>query len=118
MRFLYLLFVVVFLVACKTDNKQPSDNFIEAYIEMRVATEHFGKRPEAGLARAQVLKKYGFTAESFSTEADRLRSNYGLWQEYGKRVTARLDTLVLSGQAKQDADKTKKSEADSKAKGN
>lgn len=89
------LFLLLALLCSACENSgQPSDKFIEAYIELRVATELHGTTPSAGLARREILKKYGYTRESFNAEADRLRSDYNLWVEYERRVLERLDTLA------------------------
>jgi len=91
--FLLLAFCVFSMAACKKTG-QPSDTFIDAYIELRVASELYGSTPNAGLMRRDVLKKYGYTVESFNEEADRLRADFNLWETYEKRVLERLDTLA------------------------
>lgn len=95
---LFLFFLVLFfLTSCNANKKPPTANFIDAYIELRVATEQFGSRPEAGLVRRDILKKYGFTRESFDKEATRLRNNYELWQSFEDSLQIRLDTLISQG---------------------
>ena len=52
------------MFACRQDTP-PSAEFRSAYIEMRVVSEIYGIRPEAGLLHKAILEKYGFTATSF-----------------------------------------------------
>ena len=88
------MFFSLFFFACDEQKKMPSAEFVEAYIELRTATEQYGARPEAGLVRRGILQKHGFTRDSFNAEADRIRANYELWNAFEDSVIARIDTLV------------------------
>ena len=85
------LFFAMF--ACRQDTP-PSAEFRSAYIEMRVGSEIYGIRPEAGLLHKAILEKYGFTATSFSEEVNRLRSDYRLWETFQSGVVSELDSLI------------------------
>lgn len=85
------MFFSLFFFACDEQKKMPSAEFIGAYVELRLATEQYGTRPEAGLVRRDILQKYGLTREGFNAEADRIRSNFEIWNAFEDSVIAYME---------------------------
>lgn len=82
------------LVACNREPEPVPESFRDAYIEMRVVSELYGTKPEGGILRREILQKYGYTAETFKAEFERLQGDYRLWAGFQKSLLTELDSLT------------------------
>lgn len=93
LHFCFVLILLGGFTACR-EAKEPTAEFRNAYIEMRVVAEIYGARKEASLLQQHTLEKYGFTASSFAKEAERLRGDYKLWLGFQSEVVATIDSIL------------------------
>jgi hypothetical protein len=68
--------LVFFFGGCTDDIPVVSENFVNAYVELRVVSREYGETsPDSRIARTEVLKKYGYTKESFDSAAMNIKQN-------------------------------------------
>ncbi len=85
----------VALVACRDENPTVNEKFIAAFVEMRVIEQTYGAdSPMCRLARADVLKKYGYTRESFMAESKKILENPSYWNPFQNRVLDHIDSTL------------------------
>jgi hypothetical protein len=86
--------LVFFFGGCTDDIPVVSENFVNAYVELRVVSREYGETsPDSRIARTEVLKKYGYTKESFDSAAMNIKQTPDLWSPFQKKVIERLDSL-------------------------
>lgn len=89
----------VCLIACNNSDSVPSE-FVRLYGDLRVAEREFGeKTPDGRLARVQILKKYGWTAERFDSVAAKIQLDAKLWEPFQNSVVAYVDSVALEAGA-------------------
>lgn len=92
---LFLLVAFLCLAGCKDENITIEESFIAAFVEIRVAEHTYGiESPSAGLARRDILKKYGYTRESFIQKTNEILANDDMWIPFQKQVTDRIDSIL------------------------
>ncbi len=92
---LFLLTAFLCLAGCKDENITIEENFIAAFVEIRVAEHTYGiESPSAGLARRDILKKYGYTRESFIQKTNEILADDDMWIPFQKQVTDRIDSIL------------------------
>ncbi|OIP48377.1 MAG: hypothetical protein AUK31_06530 [Fibrobacteres bacterium CG2_30_45_31] len=92
---LFLGSLFLFLSACVENGSTVSENFVNAYIELRVVSREYGEiSPDGRIARTEVLKKYGYTRASFEAEAENIKRDPDLWEPFQIAAVARIDSLV------------------------
>lgn len=92
---LFLLVAFLCLAGCKDENISIEESFIAAFVEIRVAEHTYGiESPSAGLARRDILKKYGYTRESFIQKTNEILANDDMWIPFQKQVTDRIDSIL------------------------
>ncbi len=92
---LFVISIIAFcFCACSQTPEPVSENFLNAYVEIRIVNDIYGERPDAGLLRRDILKKYNISAESFSAETNRILNDYHLWNDFQKSVLAKFDSLA------------------------
>lgn len=83
------------ITGCKDENVTIEESFIAAFVEIRVAEHTYGiESPSAGLARRDILKKYGYTRESFIQKTNEILANDDMWIPFQKQVTDRIDSIL------------------------
>ena len=86
-----------FLISCEKLSPLVSEDFINAYIELRAISLELGDvNPNARIQRMEILRKYNFTTESFNQESERIRSKPELWLLFQQKVVDTLDSLPLN----------------------
>lgn len=90
---IFSLFLGASFLGCSR-SENFSEKFLNAYIEMRIVSDMYNSRPEAGIWRKAILKKYGYSEKSFRKEADDLRSDYEIWLQFQAEVLKKLDLLI------------------------
>lgn len=89
--------ICFFLISCEKLSPVVSEDFINAYIELRATSLELGDvDPNARIQRTKILKKYSFTTESFNQESERIRSKPELWLLFQQKVVDTLDSLPLN----------------------
>ena len=84
------------LLACTQSN--PIDKeLVSLYVDLRVASVEYAGTPEARIARQNILREAGYTAEQFQAEVQTIRGNPELWVEFQDAIVARLDSLKAGG---------------------
>jgi hypothetical protein len=92
---LFLGSLFLFLSACVENGSTVSENFVNAYIELRVVSREYGEiSPDGRIARTETLKKYGYTRASFEAEAEKIKRDPDLWEPFQIAAVARIDSLV------------------------
>ena len=87
---------VFVLAACGSKSAGVPESFINAYVELRCKTAQYGEtHAEARVARIEILKKYGYTRESFNEMAETIRFDYKRWKPFQDAIVVKLDSLVL-----------------------
>lgn len=98
--FRFLLFVgcvffSLMFVGCKKENVKVDDKFVSAFVEMRVVEQTYGlESAVGGLARRNILKKYGYTRESFLAVSEKIKADKNFWLPFQNQVIDRIDSLL------------------------
>lgn len=89
-----LSFVVAALIACSGE-VSVDKNYVDAFIEMRAMEAAYGTTsPVARMNRQEILRKYGFTRESYLKKTDEILEDEMTWVPFQKAVVARLDSML------------------------
>lgn len=89
----------VCLIACNSGDAVPGE-FVRLYGDLRVAEREFGEAtPDGRLARVQILKRYGWTAERFDSMAAKIQKDPQLWEPFQDSVVAYVDSVALAAGA-------------------
>ena len=90
-----LFLVVTFGMGGCNGEVSVDQEFVNLYVELRVAEMTYGKTsPTTRLVRQDALKAAGYTRESFLAKADEILSDERQWIPFQKAVTARIDSLL------------------------
>jgi len=82
-------------VACSNEDPHIDQKFVNAYVEVRVAEQMYGAvSPMARMVRQETLRKYGYSKESFSQQADIILKDDLLWVPFQRQVVDRIDSLL------------------------
>lgn len=91
--FFAMFFFVLF--GCSEISPSIDEKFVAAYVEMRIIEQSYDQgASEAGLARKEVLKKYGYTRESFIQKSNEILNDEKRWLPFQQLVKDRVDSLV------------------------
>lgn len=94
-RWQIIICICFFFLSCEKELPTISDEFVNAYIELRITSIELGDvNPNARIQRTNILKKYNYTVDSFNQEADNIRATPKLWLSFQKKVTTILDSLA------------------------
>lgn len=89
------MLAAILLAACSKEDIKPDMRLVEAFVEVRIIEQNYGaEAPAARLARQATLKKYGYTAESFTAACDRVLEDDAMWLPFERAVTERIDSLL------------------------
>jgi len=94
---LILAFVACLCLQVGCDKKDPSvdPKFVNAYTELLIAEQMYGKdSPAARLRRKAVLDSVGYSREDFLKKAKVILDDRDMWVPFQKAVIDRLDTLA------------------------
>ena len=70
-------------------------NFVNLFVELRVAELTYGKdSPRTRLVRQDALKAAGYTREQFLAKTDEILNDELQWVPFQKAVNARIDSLL------------------------
>ena len=90
-----LFLVVTFGMGGCNGEVSVDQEFVNLYVELRIAEMTYGKAsPTTRLVRQDALKAAGYTRESFLAKADEILSDERQWIPFQKAVTARIDSLL------------------------
>ncbi|MCQ2093158.1 MAG: hypothetical protein MJY85_10830 [Fibrobacter sp.] len=93
-QFVALSFVVAALLGCSGE-VSVDQNYVDAFVELRVIDITFGAQsPASRIARQEVLKKHGYTLESFLAKTDKVLEDENMWVPFQKAVTVRIDEKI------------------------
>ena len=87
-------------LATGCEKKDPSidQKFVDAYVEMLIAENIYGKNSTTTMVRRQeILKSAGYTREKFLKKSHAILDDKDMWVPFQKAVIARLDTLIEQG---------------------
>jgi hypothetical protein len=87
-------------LATGCEKKDPSvdQKFVNTYVDMLVVESIYGKTtPSAMVRRQEILKKAGYTRESFLKKSNDILDDKNMWVPFQKAVIARLDSLIEEG---------------------
>lgn len=106
------------LAGCKGGEGSVDSRLVDTFVEIRVSDQmHGSQSPVAGLARQEILRKHGYTRESFLMELDKIDQDRSKWLPFQKRVVDVLDsTLDPEGYMARKEEERKKAKA-AKSKG-
>lgn len=91
-----LFLALVALAGCGHKPTPADETLVNAYVDLRVASIEFGETaPAARVARAEVLKKYGYTPATFDSAMAKMKRDPDAWEPFQNAVSARLDSLSL-----------------------
>lgn len=95
LAFAWMSGLLLTLAACGGDVPSVDENFVETFVELRVAEQMYGtESPMARLARSKTLEKYGYTRETFLAMTDNILGDPHYWMPFQKRVTDRIDSVL------------------------
>ena len=95
LRFAFLGVAAMAFGACSQSAPKPDDKLVAAFIEMRVAEQIYGgEAPTARLIRLDIMKKYGYTRESFIKEVNKILDDEKRWIPFELAVSERIDSLL------------------------
>lgn len=90
-----LFLVVTFGMGGCNGEVSVDQEFVNLYVELRVAEMTYGKTsPTTRLVRQDALKAAGYTRESFLAKADEILGDERQWVPFQKAVNARIDSLL------------------------
>lgn len=90
-----VFFCMMALAGCKGGEGSVDSRLVDTFVEIRVSDQMYGSQsPAAGLARQEILKKHGYTRESFLAELDEIDQDRRLWLPFQKRVVDVLDSTL------------------------
>lgn len=90
-----LLVSVFILFSCEFSQKKVSSDFIEAYCELRIITERYGKTTEiAKEERKKALEKHSLTPLKFDAEVKRIKNTPKIWNELQDSIVVKLDSMT------------------------
>ncbi len=93
-QFVALSFVVAALLGCSGE-VSVDQNYVDTFVELRVIDITFGAQsPASRIARQEVLKKHGYTLESFLAKTDKVLEDENMWVPFQKAVTVRIDEKI------------------------
>jgi len=87
-------------LAAGCEKKAPSvdQKFVNAYVEMLVAENMYGKSSTTAMVKRQnILKEAGYTRETFLKKANSILDDRDMWVPFQRAVVARLDSLIEEG---------------------
>lgn len=85
----------IFFMSCEKKSPAVNENLVETFVDIRVMEQTLGTdSPETRVARRDILRKHGFTLESFKSSVDAVLADKDLWVPFQKAVVARIDTLL------------------------
>lgn len=90
-----------------------------AYVEMRAIEQAYGaESASARIVRRDILKKYGYTRETYLQMAERIRDDEFCWVPFQARVVDRIDSILdpegFKKRKEEEAAKAKKKKGDKK----
>lgn len=89
-----LSFVVAALLGCSGE-VSVDQNFVDTFVELRLVDITYGATaPASRIARQDILKKHGYSLESFLAKTDDVLEDEKMWVPFQKAVTARIDSLL------------------------
>lgn len=92
-QFLPILFAGIWLLlSCERTDVVDSE-MVNLYVDLRVASEEYGNTDEARIARQNLMRQSGYSAEQFSRKVEEIRANPELWMKFQNEVVDRLDSL-------------------------
>ncbi|WP_290743512.1 hypothetical protein [Fibrobacter sp. UBA4309] len=95
LAFAWMSGLLLTLAACGGDAPSVDENFVETFVELRVAEQMYGtESPMARLARSKTLEKHGYTRETFLAVSDNILNDPHYWMPFQKRVTDRIDSVL------------------------
>lgn len=90
-QFVALSFVVAALLGCSGE-VSVDQNYVDTFVELRLIDITFGAQaPASRIARQDILKKHGYTLESYLAQTDKMLADETMWVPFQKAVTARID---------------------------
>lgn len=93
-RLIALSFVVAALLGCSGE-VSVDQNYVDTFVELRVIDITFGAQsPASRIARQDVLKKHGYTLESFLAKTDKVLADETMWVPFQKAVTVKIDERI------------------------
>ncbi len=91
------LLLALLLAGCRNVSQAADGNFVDLYVELKVATVAFSEDIEkAGEARRIILAQHGMTPEEFRAHYQRLLANPASWRAFQNEVVRKMDEFQTS----------------------
>lgn len=92
---LALCFSLIALWGCNDEAPTVEEKFVSAFVDMRVMETIYGAdAPTTRIARKDILKKYGYTRESYLARVEEIKADERYWVPFQKQVVARVDSIL------------------------
>ena len=93
-QFVALSFVVAALLGCSSE-VSVDPNYGDTFVELRLVDITYGAQaPASRIARQDILKKHGYTLESYLAMTDKVLADETMWVPFQKAVTVRIDEKI------------------------
>ena len=83
------------LWGCNEESPEVEEKFVAAFVDMRVMeTIYRAESATTRLARRDILKKYGYTRETYLARIEQIMANEMYWVPFQKQVVAKIDSTL------------------------